>query len=414
MAQAWQVVATNRANMAWMPDEDATPKRRHWWHRGPLARKEVRWSVGILLLFLFVFYVAIPLLASHRSEVAALGHINPWYLILGALLEGASLVAYTQLTHAVLPPGSPRRRRLFRINMSTLALSHVSPGGTAPGAALGYRLLTQSGVAGADAGFALGTQGIGSAVVLNVIFWFALVGFLVLHGFHAPATHQHGQSTSASLFVVLAAALGVVLLGAFGGIFYLLTRGEQRAGIVVARLSKRLRFIDDQRVTALLGRLAKRFSALLDDRELLVRAVVWAAANWLLDAASLWVFVAAFSYFISPFNLLVAYGLANILAAIPITPSGLGVVEVVLTSMIVGFGPTYGEALSGVLAYRALNFWLPIPVGGATYASLRFERGSLYRKLHVFFLHRYERRSGRDEPPSDPNEPVPSPTGEPR
>src|SRR5208282_3908072 len=98
--------------------------------------------------------------------------------------------------------------RLFRINMSTLALSHVSPGGTAPGAALGYRLLTQSGVNGADAGFALGTQGIGSAVVLNVLFWLSLVGFLIFNGFHAPASHHGDQSQSASILVMVAAGIG--------------------------------------------------------------------------------------------------------------------------------------------------------------------------------------------------------------
>ena len=75
-----------------------------------------------------------------------------------------------------------------------------------------------------------------------------------------------------------------------------------------------------------------------------------------------------------------AYGLANILAAIPITPGGLGVVEFVLVSMIAGFGPTDGQALSAVLAYRAVNFWLPIPFGGLAYASLEFERRPSYRR----------------------------------
>jgi uncharacterized protein (TIRG00374 family) len=94
--------------------------------------------------------------------------------------------------------------------------------------------------------------------------------------------------------------------------------------------------------------------------------------------------VAAFSHFISPVDLLLAYGLANILAAIPITPGGLGVVEFVLVSMITGFGPTAGQALSGVLAYRAVNFWLPIPFGGIAYGSLEFERRSAYRRLQQF------------------------------
>ena len=148
-----------------------------------------------MVAFLFVFYVALPLVASHRAEVDTLAHINLAYLALGVLLELGALAAYTQLTHSVLPRGGPRRFRLFRINLSTLSLSHVSPGGTAPGAALGYRLLTQSGVSGSDAGFALGTQGIGSAVVLNVIFWLALAGFLAVHGFHVPADRSGGGHT---------------------------------------------------------------------------------------------------------------------------------------------------------------------------------------------------------------------------
>jgi uncharacterized protein (TIRG00374 family) len=405
---ACQVRVAGRVNMREMAAEkaDEQPHRR-WWHRGPFVHREVRLSVGTLLIFLFVFYVAFPLLASHRSDFTSLTHINTAYLALGVILEIAALVAYTQLTHAVLPHDGPRRLRLFRINMSTLALSHVSPGGTAPGAALGYRLLTQSGVSGSDTGFALGTQGIGSAVVLNVIFWFALVAFLVAHGFHAPSSHHGGQSQSASILVIIAAGVGVVLLGAFGGLFYLLTRGQQRASRIVRRISERIRFLDADRTTALVERLAHRFAVLMEDRPLLWRAVGWAAANWLLDAASLWVFVAAFSHFISPVDLLTAYGLANILAAIPITPGGLGVVEFVLVSMITGFGPTAGQALSAVLAYRAVNFWLPIPFGGLAYASLELERRAPHHRLREYLQGRIDLRHGRAAP-SAPQQATPS------
>src|SRR5450631_902622 len=119
----------------------------------------------------------------------------------------------------------------------------------------------------------------------------------------------------------------------------------------------------------------------MQDRALLARAVGWAAANWLLDAASLWVFVAAFGHVISPIDLLTAYGLANILAAVPITPGGLGVVEFVLVTMLAGFGLTDGQALSAVLAYRAVNFWLPIPFGGLAYASLELEHRSVRQRV---------------------------------
>ena len=147
--------------------------------------------------------------------------------------------------------------------------------------------------------------------------------------------------------------------------------------MIIHAVAAHIRFLDADRFTSLVERLAHRFGVLLEDRALLARAGGWAAANWLLDAASLWVFVAAFGHVISPVDLLTAYGLANILAAVPITPGGLGVVEFVLVSMLAGFGLTDGQALSAVLAYRAVNFWLPIPFGGLAYASLELEHRSV-------------------------------------
>ena len=92
---------------------------------------------------------------------------------------------------------------------------------------------------------------------------------------------------------------------------------------------------------------------------------------WLCDAGSLFVFVGAFGHWVNPDGLLVAYGVAYVVAAIPITPGGLGVVEVTLTSILVGFGTPRGIATLGVVAYRLINFWLPIPLGGLAYLSLQ-------------------------------------------
>ena len=66
------------ADTATVPDGEPADETRHgrWWHRGPFVRRDVRLSVGTVLGFLFVFYVALPLLASHRSQVGALTHIN--------------------------------------------------------------------------------------------------------------------------------------------------------------------------------------------------------------------------------------------------------------------------------------------------------------------------------------------------
>jgi hypothetical protein len=45
----------------------------------------------------------------------------------------------------------------------------------------------------------------------------------------------------------------------------------------------------------------------------------------------------------------------------------------VLIPTLHGFGVDKGVATVAVLAYRLINFWLPIPVGGGCYLSLRLE-----------------------------------------
>lgn len=334
--------------------------------RRPRLRREIRWSITAFLVLLVVEYLLIPELAGARKSVHLLTQVNVAYLLLACGLEAASLVAYAQLTHTVLPSGGPSLWRLLRINTSTLAVSHVVPGGTAPGTGLAYRLLTASGVQSADAAFGLAIQGVGSAVVLNLVFWVALLISLFLHGYNP----LYGT----------AAGAGVVLMALFAGVVILLLRGKHWAVDVVRRAADRMPFLRGDALAAAVERIADRLRDLLEQRALLGRAVGWAAANWLLDAASLWVFILAFHKLTMPIDLLVAYGLANVLAVIPITPGGLGIVEGVLIPTLHGFGVAKPVAALGVLSYRLVNFWLPIPVGFGSYLSLRFSRGTAWRR----------------------------------
>ena len=48
-------------------------------------------------------------------------------------------------------------------------------------------------------------------------------------------------------------------------------------------------------------------------------------------------------------------------------------IEATLTSILVGFGTSRGVATLGVVAYRLINFWLPIPLGGLAYLSLQVD-----------------------------------------
>jgi uncharacterized protein (TIRG00374 family) len=83
------------------------------------------------------------------------------------------------------------------------------------------------------------------------------------------------------------------------------------------------------------------------------------------------VFLWAFGHVVSPIDLIVAYGIANILAVIPLTPGGLGIIEGVLIPTLVGFGVPHNPAILAVLAYRLVNFWIPIPVGGLSYLTIK-------------------------------------------
>jgi uncharacterized protein (TIRG00374 family) len=63
-----------------------------------------------------------------------------------------------------------------------------------------------------------------------------------------------------------------------------------------------------------------------------------------------------------------AWSLARLLGSIPITPGGLGIVEVGLTSALVGFGGHNAEVVAAVLVYRFLTIvpTLLLGLGAAT------------------------------------------------
>ena len=169
----------------------------------------------------------------------------------------------------------------------------------------------------------------------------------------------------------LGALLGVLLLLAAGAAVFALTFGREGSVRAVRALAGRLPWVSPDTAESALRRVAEQVRILGSDRDRLAAAIGWAAVNWLLDAASLWVFVLAFGHRAGPGGLLVAFGLANVVAVLPITPGGLGLVEGVLVPTLVGFGTPRGIAILGVVSYRLVNFWLPIPASALAYLSLR-------------------------------------------
>lgn len=326
----------------------------------------MRFSLQVAVFAAIVYFFVLPLIPGFRKSAQELSQVNPFLLGGGLALEFAALYTYSLLTRAAL--GEPGHKlsawRMYRIQMSTRALSIV-PGGNAAGNALGYRLLTLSGVPGPDAGFALATAGLGSAVVLNVILWLGLIVSIPIRG----VNRYYG----------IAALVGIIIMGVAAALVFGLMEGQGRAERAVRWIARKLH-LDEDRTGEVVRHIGGRLEELTEDRQLLRRVIGWALANWLLDAAALWVFLRAFGETPPVDGVLVAFGLVNVLSVIPITPGGLGVAETAYISLFLGFGLSRATATLGVGAYRLAQLWIPILVGGALYLSLRAGPWSIERR----------------------------------
>src|SRR5690606_38489952 len=171
--------------------------------------------------------------------------VTPSLLAVGFGLQLLSLWCYAPLTRAALGSAGETvsNGRLFRIQMSTRALASIVPGGSAASAALGYRLLTLSGVRGADAGFAMGIVGLGSAVVLNLILWVALIVSIPIRGVNA--------------FYGTAALAGVIVMCIAGAIVFGLMEGQGRAERAGRWIARKIR-LDEDKTARVLARIAER------------------------------------------------------------------------------------------------------------------------------------------------------------
>jgi hypothetical protein len=109
----------------------------------------------------------------------------------------------------------------------------------------------------------------------------------------------------------------------------------------------------------------------------------FAAGDLLFDLLSLDLVFLALRYQPGFGPLAVAYAAANIASAIPLTPGGLGVIEVTLVAVTVGFGTPRATAVLAVLGYRIINYWLPLVPGAAAYIRLRLRPGTSGKTHHA-------------------------------
>ena len=349
-------------------------------------RRPLRQLLKVLAFLFVVNTFVLPQLAGTRDAIALIGDLNPFLLLAGLAAEIAALACVGHLIRTLLPEHSrPSSWTVHRIVLAARAASRVVPGGAAAGGVLSYRLLRRVGVPTSEAGFSVGTQSLESAAVLIGLLFLALVASIPISGL-SPA-------------YLTATIAGIIVLVAIGALVAGITRGEERAVDTARRIANRIPLLDPDSIEGLLRTLAAQLSQLGGDRRELARHAAWSAAYWLLDALALWIFLAAYGHWTRVDGLVVAFALANVVATIPITPGGLGVMEVTLAASLVGFGVPSGIALLGVVSWRLVNFWLPIPAGAAAYLSLRIGRPEQARAENLEEIAEEARREAEEVSP---------------
>jgi uncharacterized protein (TIRG00374 family) len=331
-------------------------------------RPAVRWIVhGVLLVLLTVgIFGLLPRLGGLTRDAAGLRHARPAFLIAAVVAEAVSLGSYAKLYRRVLAAlGARIRFRLAAdVIMATFFVSHLTPFGSATGTLVNASALETEGIAAATTGEAIALSSLTSTVALMVLFGSGLAATAGQH-----ISHQYLVIAGVALVLIAAVLAAVLAVGARPAI-------AGRAGVWAASVARHFRpSIDPAKVGRTSARLASLARTALTGRDFAV-SFAFAAGNWVFDLLALDLVFLALRYQPGFGPLAVAYGTANIASAIPLTPGGLGVIEVTLVAITVGFGAPRPTAVLAVLGYRIVNYWLPLIPGAIAYIRLRLRPGA--------------------------------------
>jgi uncharacterized membrane protein YbhN (UPF0104 family) len=256
-------------------------------------------------------------------------------------------------------------RQAMALTQASTALSIVSPAGAAVGMAGSYSMLRSWGFDRASVGLAVAIAGVWNQLV-NLAFPVVALALLTASGGGHP-----GLTTAALIgTAVLAAVIAGFALG--------LWREDlaRRLGGLAARFVDRVRRLARRGPVGWGGDSFARFRAqalgLLRRRwhVITVATLVGHLTVFALLVVCLRV-VGITGSEISLVEAFAAWALVRILGALPLTPAGIGVVEIGLTGALVAFGAPNAEAVTATLVYRALTVLPTLALGLAAAATWR-------------------------------------------
>jgi uncharacterized membrane protein YbhN (UPF0104 family) len=323
--------------------------------RKRLLRRFGPHALGFVLV-VAVFGFVLPRVANYGAVWTVITGLSAVWIAALAAVGIVNVLTFAPPWVAALP-GLRFLDALVMTQASTTA-SNVLPGGDAIGMAVSYSMLRRWGfrveqVAIATAAFSIWN------VIANVLFAVAGVALLGLGG------ESNALLSTAAL---IGGIVGALLIAGL----VLVMRDERYARLIGAGLARiasgARRLVRRPPVTGWPDRLAEfRHEALG-----LVRRR-WLSLTLATLAGHLSVFVVLLVALRSVGvpagavgfeEVFAAWALVRIIQSIPITPGGLGVVELGLTGALVGFGGHRVDVVAAVLVYRVLTYVPPIAIGG--------------------------------------------------
>src|SRR5919106_474212 len=343
-----------------MSDEIAAPRRRFWRRRRILGGAATAIVVGAGFLFV------LPRIADYRDVWDVLEDLG-WRDVL-------VLVAVTVLNLATFAPPwmvalpGLRFRQAFMLSQASTAISMVSPAGAAVGMAGSYTLLRSWGFSASAVALAVALAGVWNQLA-NLTFPIAALALLT----GVDQDHPALQTAALAGLVVLMLVLAAFVLALSSA------RRARRIGGLVARLTTHVKgwFRRDPvtwggeglarfRASAL-GLLRRRWhvltaATLVGNLTVFLLLLVCLRAVGISAGEISW--IEAFA----------AWSLVRILGALPITPGGVGIVEVGLSGALVAFGASNADAVAATLLYRALTVLPTLGLGMLAAATWRRHR----------------------------------------
>jgi uncharacterized protein (TIRG00374 family) len=310
-------------------------------------------------------YVLLPALVKVLSSWPHLLHLEGWWLLAGLVSEMASFVCQMTLLRLVL-----RTRSWFAVVTAGLtgnAVTNTMPGGDAVGAGVQYRMLAGTGIDTVQA-----ASGLAVSSIIGVSALFALPVFalpVILGGTTVSAGLEHAGELGAIGFALLVAFGAVALttdrlLIAIGrGLQWVIDRLPHRHAADKAPLSERI--------------LSERDAVREDLGRNWWKAVLLVAGRIGLDFFSLLAMLEATGTRPNPGLVLLAYSATAVLALLPLTPGGLGIVEASLSGLLILANVPSANAVVATLAFRIGSYWLPTIAGAVSYVLYRRRYGVL-------------------------------------